>query len=148
VTCKKGNFCIGVREMYVTATNTLCDLFFIVSIDVSKTTWNSNKLVVSNVARAFNDREVYWHFTLFSISAHCFSSFTHKSLFISDARTIWYSKNCASFYPKPLIHNAINNVTVKIWLYRPRYYRTMLKWLVTTIWWAPSQSLIYILHVR
>lgn len=45
-------------EMHVTTTNTLCNLFFIVSIDVLKTTRNSNESVVPNAACAFNDGEL------------------------------------------------------------------------------------------
>jgi len=55
---KKGDSGIVVRETHVTITNTLRNLFFIVSIDVLKTTRNSNESVVSNVARAFNDGEL------------------------------------------------------------------------------------------
>lgn len=53
---QKGRF--AVYETYVTTTNTLRNLFFIVSIDVLKTTQNSNESVVPNAARAFNDGEL------------------------------------------------------------------------------------------
>jgi len=55
---KKDDSGIAVRERHVTITNMLRNLFFIVSIDVLKTTQNLNESVVPNAARAFNDGEL------------------------------------------------------------------------------------------
>lgn len=103
---KKGDSRIAVRETHVTTTNTLHNLFFIVSIDVLKTTRNSNESVVPNAARAFNDGELLTLHVRCILYLAIVSARLRIILFYKRRSKSMFLKNhVLALSKKPLIHH-------------------------------------------